>query len=214
MLEPVTLANEACAMAGANPVQNLDAETSTAASVKLAYDRTQGFMLGVHPFTWAKSTRQLSRRAGAQPFTGFLYVFDLPADRIGPPIRVTDDASDPLRSFTSYLLETDTVHASAEPLYAQILYLPPPRLWSAPFRQCFVTALAASLALSLKRNRTLAQDLTIQAFGTPQERNRGGQMAVAIAADSYATPALDNPAVTHDPLTSAWRGGETWRGQR
>lgn len=207
MLEAITVANEALAIAGANPLNSLDDETQAAGSVRFAYDRVLGFMLGVHPFTWSKSTRQLSRRTAATPFTGYLYVFDLPPDRIGPPVRITDDPSDPQRAFTRYLLEADTVQASVEPLYAQVLYTPPPRVWSAPFRETFVNALASALALSVKRNRALAGELYVQAFGTPTEGNRGGQMGVAIRADSYATPALDNPAVTHDPLTAAWRGG-------
>lgn len=210
MLEPITVANEACVIAGANPLNSLDDETSAAASVKLAYDRVLGFMLGVHTFTWSKSTRQLSRRAEATPFTGFTFVFDLPADRIGPPIRVTDDPSDPDRNFTRFLLEADTVQASVEPLYAQVLTMPPPRIWSAPFRECFVTGLASALAMSIKRNRTLSTDLYVQAYGTPTEGCRGGQMGVAIRADSFATPSIDNPAITHDPLTAAWRNGGRW----
>lgn len=205
MLLAVTVANEACAMVGANPVQSLDVETPTNAAVKAAYGRVLGALLGIHPFSFATSTRQLAQRAGATPLTGYDHVYDLPADRLGPPLRISDTAADPRAFFTAYLLEGDTVHASASPLFARILVAPAPHLWSPLFRAAMTTALAADLALSVKRAKDLHQILFAEAFGSPIQNYRGGQLGAAIAADSFATPSIPNPAVQADPLTGAWR---------
>lgn len=204
MLDHLTVANEACGLATATPIQSLEAQTPAAAQVKLAYDRVLGFCLGLHRFSFSLSTRRLSRLSDP-PDTGWKYAFDLPADRVGAPIALSDDAKDPCRHFTAFLLEGAQVHADAPDLWARIRIMPHPTLWSATFRHAFTTALAADLALLAKRDKALREQLRAEAFGDARFNGRGGLMLAAIDDDSASTPSLDNPAVTHDPLTGAWR---------
>lgn len=204
MLEKLTIVNEACALANATPIQSLEAQTPAAAMVRLAYDRVLGYCFGIHRFSFSLSTRRLSRLAEA-PETGWLYAFDLPADRVGPPVRLTDAPKEPRRHFTDFLIEGPQVHADAPDLWAQIRITPAPMLWSPPFRHAFTTALAADLALTVKRDKTLRQIMWSEAFGDARAGGRGGLLLAAISDDGQSTPSLDNPAVTHDPLTSAWR---------
>ena len=203
MLEPITVANEACALATASPVQSLEAAAPTAAQVKLAYDRVLGFCLGLHRFSFSLSTRQLSRLV-EPPSTGWKYAFTLPADRIGAPIALTDDATDPRRYCVDFLLEGAEVHADAEALWARIRIIPHPRLWSGTFRQAFTMGLAADLALTVKRDKTLRQQLASEAYGDPRLNGRGGMLLAAILDDSQSTASLANPAAERDPLTGAW----------
>lgn len=204
MLDHLTVANEACGLANASPIQSLEAQTPTAAQVKLAYDRVLGFCLGLHRFSFSLSTRRLSRLSDP-PETGYKYAFDLPADRVGAPMRITDDATDPRRHFTCFLLEGNQVHADAPDLWARIRIVPAPILWSATFRHAFTTGLAADLALMVKRDKNLRAMLWQEAFGDARMNGRGGLMLTAITDDSQSTPSLENPAVTDDPLTGAWR---------
>lgn len=204
MLEPIDIVNEAAFMAGAAPLQSLDAQSSTAAAARLAYDRILGHMLGIHWFSWSLSTRQLSRLTGAVPLTGYAYVFALPPDRVGNPRAVIADIKNPDALYPYWLQEGETVHADADPLFARIRIKAPPRLWSGPFREAFTTALAAQFAWSLKRNRNLAGDLNALAYGPPSMSDRGGKMLAAILDDSQSSPSIENPVQAFDPLTAAW----------
>ncbi|WP_371347025.1 hypothetical protein [Ancylobacter sp. IITR112] len=204
MLEPIDIVNEAAFMVGATPLASLDANTQTAAGARLAYDRVLGHMLGLHWFSWSLSTRQLSRLADAVPLTGYKYVFALPPDREGNPRAIIADIKRPDALYSAFLLEGDTVHADADPLFARIRIKAPPRLWSGPFREAFTTALAANFAYSLKRNRQLAAELKLDAFGPSSMSDRGGKMLAAILDDAQSTPSLKSPLQDADPLTSAW----------
>ncbi|CAA0096248.1 Uncharacterised protein [Starkeya nomas] len=204
MLEPIDIVNEAARLVGATPLQSVDAQTSTAAGVKLSYDRVLTFMLGLHWFSWSLSTRQLSRLANAVPLTGYRYVFALPGDRIGNPRAIIADVKNPDALYHSWLLEGDQVHADDDPLFARIRVKAPPRLWSGPFREAFTVALASNLAASLKRNRQLAAEFRVDAFGPPSMNGRGGKMLAAILDDAQSTPSIEHPVRAFDPLTSAW----------
>lgn len=204
MLEPVEVVNEAALIAGATPLQSLEVQTTTAAGARLAYDRLLGHMLGIHWFSWALSTRQLSRLADAVPFTGYKFVYQLPPDRVGNPRAIIADIKNPNALYPYWIQEGDTVHADAEPLFARIRIKPKPHLWSGPFREAFTMGLAANFAWSLKRNRGFAAELHQLAFGPPSMNDRGGKLLAAILDDGQSTPSMDNPVAYRDPLTSAW----------
>lgn len=204
MLEPITVANEACGLATVSPIQSLEAQVPAAAAVVLAYDRVLGFCLGLHTFSWSLATRKLARLSDA-PETGFLYAFQLPAERVSSSVKVSDDGRDPERHFTAYLLEGDQVHSDAPELWARVRIKPHPRLWSATFRHAFTLGLAADLAIIVKRDKALHEQHSRNAFGDPRLAGRGGAMQSAILDDSLSTPSQAQPAAAHDPLTSAWR---------
>lgn len=205
MLEPIDIVNEAAALVGATTLMSLDSETSSALAARLAYDRLLGHMLGIHWFSFSLSTRQLARLSDAVPLTGFKYVFALPPERVGNPRAIIADIKNPDALYHRWLLEGDQVHADDDPLFARIRIKAPPRLWSGPFREAFTMALAGNFALSLKRNRQLAADLRLEAFGPPSLADRGGKMLAAILDDAQSTPSLEHPVTAYDPLTSAWR---------
>lgn len=204
LLDALDIVNAACARVGADPVQSLGEETTGGQSYQLLYDDVVSFNLGLYQFSWSRTIRQLSKISGATPLSGFDHVYDLPPERNGPPLYVTDDVTDPNRRFDRYALLEKQVHSSADPLFACIKIKPDPHLWSATFRSCTITALASRLALSLASDRQTSEMLRVEAYGTPQENFRGGQMRAAIGEDSFSTPPR---AANFDrnPLTSAWR---------
>ncbi|MFD2030226.1 hypothetical protein ACFSKM_07805 [Ancylobacter dichloromethanicus] len=131
-------------------------------------------------------------------------MFALPPDRVGNPRAIIADIKRPDALYPTYLLEGDQVHADDDPLFARIRTKAPPRLWSGPFREAFTVALAANFAYSLKRNRGLASEPKLDAFGPPSMSDRGGKMLAAILDDGQSTPSMENPVLAYDPLTTAW----------
>jgi hypothetical protein len=204
LLLPLDIVNAACARIGEDALQSLEDETIAGQAVSLIYEELVGFNIAVYPFSFARKIQPLSRIADAVPLSGWLYVFDLPAERIGPPIYVTDDITDPGRRFSRYSLVESQVHADCEPLHAQIKFLPSPNLWSATFRTVTITALASRLSFALASDRATMETLRNEAYGTPQDNFRGGQMRAAINEDSFSVPPRRQDR-DNNPLTKAWR---------
>jgi len=195
--------NAACALIGEDALQSFDGEAGQAAHS--IYEAAVNFNLGIYPFSFGKELHQLARVTGATPLSGFTNVFDLPPDRLGPPIYVTDDATDPGRRFARFALVGDVVHCDADPLFAMIKILPAPHRWSATFRSCTITACAAQLAFSLASDRQTLETMNSLAYGSPIENFRGGQMRAAINEDAQATPPR-RADWGNNPLTNSWRG--------
>lgn len=188
LLADLDIVNAACAVIGADPMQSLTEDTGGGPGAELIYQEVVEFNFGIYPFSFAREVRALSIDDNAHPLTGYSRVFDLPPQRIGPPLYVTDDASNPDRRFSAYKLSGDQVHTDAEALAAEIKFRPPPHRWSATFRGATITAVAARLAYSLAADRGMAEELHREAYGPPVENYRGGMMRAAINEDSQATP--------------------------
>lgn len=203
LLLALDIVNAACAQIGETPLQTMDDETDAGQAASLVYQDVVDFNLGLHPWTFAKQMRQMSRDDVAVPYTGFTYVFDLPSERIENPLYLSDDPTDPRRRFVDYQLVGAKVHASTDPLYAMIRFRPDPYAWSATFRAATITALAARLAITLAHDRALGESKRVEAYGTPSENYRGGQMGAAIRTEAFSTPAQTQDRDTN-PLTSAW----------
>lgn len=204
LLTDLDIVNAACALIGEDPMQSLDGEAGAAAF--LLHEEVSAFNFGVYQFSFARTLRQLARVDGAVPLSGWHNVFDLPPERVGPPLYVTDDITDPDRRFSRYSLVDAAVHCDADPLFAMIKIQPAPHLWSATFRSVTITALAAKLAFSLASDRQTMETLTQIAYGSSMENFRGGQMRAAINEDAQATPPR-KPNWSNNPLERAWRSG-------
>lgn len=206
LLTAVDIFNAACARIGEDPVQSFDDDDFGGQTASLIYEETVDFNLGIYRFSWSMEMRQLSRLTNAQPLTGWTKVFDLPPERLGPPLYLSDDITDPDRRFTRYTLTSERVHSDAEPLFAMIRFRPDPPRWSPPFRTATITALASKLAMASASDRTTMETLHQQAYGTPSEAFRGGQMGAAIRDDAHSTPPR-RAGWENNPLSKAWRGG-------
>lgn len=188
MIDKLEIVNRAMLRIGADPLQDLADETLGGQGADLVYDSVVEFALGVYVFSFARKMVELSELASATPLTGFTRIYQLPADRLGPPLRITDDVTDPDRRFTRYVLQGSTVHADEKPLYAEIKFLPEPAEWSGTFRDFVVLAVAAEYALSIGHDKSLRRDMRVNAYGNPSENYRGGALGAAIREDAFATP--------------------------
>lgn len=214
LLTAVDIVNAACARIGAEPIQSFDDETDIAQAALLQYEETVDFNLSLSTFSsWAMEVRPLSRNSGATPLSGWTYVYDIPGPRLGPPVWLSDDITDPDRRTVRFTLVGNQVHADDETLHAFVKFRPDPERWPPAFRAATIAALAARFAISFASDRALAQQLQEEAYGTPSENHRGGKMRAAISEDSFATPPR-KANWNNNPLERAWRGGSyssNWR---
>lgn len=204
LLLALDIVNAACAQIGEEPLQSLEDETDAGQSAQLIYQDVVDFNLGLYPWTFGKTLKQLSQDDTTTPYSGFELVYDLPAERLEPPIYLTDVITDPDRRFTAYALVGAKVHTDADPLFAMIKYRPDPHNWSATFRAATITALASRLAVSLGHDRAMSESKRAEAYGTPSEQFRGGQLGAAMRADAFATPPRRQDRDSN-PLTRAWQ---------
>lgn len=206
LLTPIDIINTACARIGEEPVQSLTEDLGGGQSASLIYDETVDFNLGLQPsgFAFAREVRQLSRLTDATPLTGYDYVYDIPQPYTGLPVYLSDDVTDPGRRFDRFILTNGQVHSDADPLFAMVKFRPDPHRWTGTFRTATITAIAAKLAYALASNRGAYSDFMTEAYGTPTENFRGGQMRAALSEDGFANPPR-RIQTQYNPLDQAWR---------
>ena len=198
------IVNAACARIGEEPLQEWGGDDGQAA--QLIYHEVVDFNLSCEPFSFAEETVQCSTVTGAAPLTGFTFVHDVPGDWFGPPLRLSDDATDPERRITAYLLQGRQIHSNCDPLFVTRRFRPEPWQWPADFRSCTIAAIAARLAIALASDEKLYDRLMTEAYGTPSENMRGGLMRMAITNDSQRK-APRRIQVTNNPFDRSWRSG-------
>jgi hypothetical protein len=203
ILTPLDILNAAMARIGDDPLQSLEEETIGGREAQLIYENVVGFCCGVYLFSFAREMRQLSKITDAVTPDGWPHVYRLPAERLGPPIRYSDSATDPDARYNRVVLRGDTVASDVFPLFAEIKILPPPHLWSATFRETVIVALAGEIALARASDRTTWKELRNAAFGPESMNFRGGLMGAAINEDGQATPPRAI-RTENNPLIAAW----------
>lgn len=175
-------------------------------SLALVYESVVDFCLDLHPWEFSRELRQLARLAEpASGVLGYPYVYALPSDAIGDPLRLVSDIALPDVPFHGWTRHGACVLAAAEPLYGVICVRPTPARWTGAFREAVVLALAGEFALSMASNESLRDALRRDAYGTPSEAFRGGAMGAAIRSQAHRSPAKRLPT-GHNPFSQAWCG--------
>jgi hypothetical protein len=206
LLTVLDIVNTACARIGEDPVESLTDDLGGGQSASLIYDETVDFNLGLQPsgFSFAREVRQLSKLTDATPLTGYEFVYDIPGTYTGLPVFLSDDVTDPDRRFRDFILTAGQVHSDADPLFAMVKFRPDPSRWTGTFRTATITALAGKLAYAIASNRGTYSDFMQEAYGTPSENFRGGQIRVALSEDGFSNPPR-RVQVDNNPLARAWR---------
>lgn len=203
MLDALRIVQQAAARIGVEAPQSLDDIAGTD-PIELVYGSVVDFCLDLHPWDFCRATVSLSQLAEPGEL-GYRFVYQLPAEAIGEPLRILADVSRPNVPYFGWTLSGRRILANAEPLFAVINTRPQPSAWPATFREAVVLALAAELSLSLAANEDMRLSLRRDAFGTPTEAFRGGAIGAAIRNQAFRTPVKQLPFT--DPLSAAWRGG-------
>jgi hypothetical protein len=177
---------------GARPIRDINEDTERARACKHAYDTMLDALLDARRWSFAYRLYRLSQiNAPAPP--GWLYSYQLPAARIGAP-RVVYDRAELDRPIDTYELAGGSLLANAPQVWARCLTRPEPRDWTGGFVQLAVTAIAAALAMPVRRAAGLQERLLVEAFGTNASMGRGGLFKLAADADFAAEPDSDLPA--------------------
>lgn len=187
MTEPIDIVNRALARVGIEPIGSF-ADEFNGSKASLVYDGTVGFCIGLGTFSFAQEMRALPRIADETSSFGLKYVFQLPSDRLGPPLRISNDPTRLHPEFSRYVLSASQVHADETALYALIKFTPAPDNWPATFAEAVSLALAGEFAYALADDDKTRQQYRVDAFGFPQDDYRGGALGAAIREDARATP--------------------------
>lgn len=201
MFAPEDIVNDALALIGDDGIGSFTDDDRGRDAGRI-YRNEIAFAIGVHPFSWARRMFLLSRAEGT-PSTGHAYLYALPPERVGPPLRITDDATDDRRIFNCFELLGGFVATDAEAVWASCKIVPDPAEWSSTFRQTVIVALAGRFAYARSTDKDMQDRFLRQAYGTPDEAFRGGLMRAAIQEDGRATPPRRMPTEAN-PLLAAW----------
>lgn len=186
-----------------------DADSSTLGQqVTIFWQRCEAHCFGLHDWTFARATRKLTRR-DETPNNGWAYAYDMPGDRIGPPLKVTTDPECrlPLRA---YDIEGAVLYAAEPTAYARIRVAVDLAAWPPQFASAFGTALAHYLAVPLTQDLDMAASKKVEAFGRDHEGGAGGLFGRLIAQDRAGQP-LGSPQLADDPFTAGRSG--MWSGR-
>lgn len=183
MTDRIVMLNRALLRIGAEP---LVTELDPGAPAHLAIYDSVLERFAAKPWSFLKTTRRLPRLA-ATPEHGWAYAFQLPGDRMAPPRAVYPSTE--RKATVEFDIIGDQLLADWPEIWITYLRTGGYELWPGDFREAFVTALMAELALSIREDRTLHDRLYAKAFGTPQQMGQGGLFGAALDTDSQGLPA-------------------------
>lgn len=195
-----TIVNWALSEIGLPPKFSIDDEGALGAQIDIHWPRMEARCFGLADWTFCRRTSRLTRHA-ATPDNGWQYGFDLPGDRIGPPLKLLSDPrrETPLRDFD---IEGNSLFTDQRDAWARVKVALEPSAWPAQFTDAFAVALAGALAIPLLQDENMAAEKEMKAFGRPQEGGAGGMFGRIIAQDLAGKP-VSSPLLRGDPLTMA-----------
>lgn len=208
-LTKAMIVNWALVELGLAPNFSIDDETTLGGLVDMFWPRAIGHCFGLHDWTFCRRTSRLSRQ-DEEPETGYRFGFDLPGDKIGPPMKLLRDPrrEDPIRHSR---IEGRTLYCDEDTVYAVCKVAVAPKVWDLQWASAFATAFSSFLAVPLTQDGDLAADKWAAAFGTRSEGGTGGVFGRMIAQDRAAAPVGSN-LLANDLLTSGRFSGD-WYGR-
>jgi hypothetical protein len=173
MSNDLAIINEALVRIGVNPLASLSDAGAQALTASTIYTNVKQELLSDHPWYFALREQRLAKLSLQQDelrFSGWRYVYQMPADRI----RVLG-----LRSYDRYQLSGDQLYADDRD--ARLVYVSdaPEQTWPPYFRELVVFGAAAAFAISLTDNTQRADLMYAQ-----EQRLRSRARAI----DSQQTP--------------------------
>jgi hypothetical protein len=181
---------------------SIDDESTLGGQVDLAWNTVLAEVMMVHAWSVFQDEREALPIVDA-PRNGWLFVFELPADRIGLPIAVLIDV---VRE--TYLREFKVMggklYTNISPVWVRIRVMQDPEYWDMAFRAAFSVALASALAVPLRQDEDERDKLHMKAYGDPRENGGGGLFGKLITLDRSAQP-QGRGFLNNDPLTRARR---------
>lgn len=191
------IANRGIREGGGAPIGSFDQNVPLAALAKQQYPARRAELLARHRWVFAKRVAQLGRVApGSTPAVKLrTYAFTRPNGLVGAihDYRVGPRDDDPK---SDVLQDADFLWSDDAALWVEYTAEVAEATWPPWFQALVATVFAIDVA-NAKNRRAKAGELTIQAFGNPEEGGEGGMMRTAKMADSQNAP----------ERSLEWRGG-------
>jgi hypothetical protein len=181
----------------------IDAETELGGTVDVVWPAIAAEVVTKYDFADCRKLFKLTALSGAID-NGWRYGFALPAQRIGAPLAILDQAGTSEHLLREFLLEQGNIYTNVTPVWARCRFLLDPQYWDQGFAAAFRKALAGGLAKPLCQDEDLADRLTEDAFGKPSEQGSGGMFGKLIAVARGSEP-QGRRFMEDDPLTNARR---------
>lgn len=194
-LTDLDIVNRAIVKAQGAEIGSLDQNVPLAALAKRQYRAKADEMLSRHRWVFAKTVAQLSKLATPPAGGPRAYAYARPADLVGNIFDYRLDARDDAIK-ADVLQMGDYLWSDSDGVWVEYTARVPEAVWPPWFQQLVVCAFAIDVANARKR-RNLAVDLTVEAFGSPEENGQGGLLLAAEMADSQDAP----------PRQMQWRNG-------
>jgi hypothetical protein len=137
-------------------------------------------MLNFYPWKFATAERQLAQVAGADPL-GFEFLYQLPAEALDAPEALYSDTSK--TRIKHYEIIGNQVKTNFQEVFARYQVDVPENFWPPVFTLFVIEAYAASIAVAVTEEQSLANRLEAAAWGNTQLRN-GGLFAAAKRIDA------------------------------
>lgn len=191
------LCTQATALLGLGPVNSFSGSDRNAIAGRL-YDTVVISLIEGYPWNFAKVLSTALNRLTDAPATQFTYAYELPNNLDGIVWALYRDSAIDATPFKEWERIGNTVCTNETAVYIKYASLPPVSNWPKYFQLLCVYALAAVFAMPMKESGDMAKNYQALAFGTPDQNGKGGQWAVATAADARGSPSTvqrDNPFI-------------------
>ncbi len=200
MVTKIALIDRALVRIGQQPVKTDKGER--AEQVALIWDAVYEDLASEYSWTFATRTRPLARLT-APPDQHWEYAFQLPADRVGPPIAVYDTDDKDARPFKIWDLQGDRLLANKDALWATFTIDPEPLHWPGYFREIAVLLAAAEYALSEREDAVLRDRLRTSVF-EPPSAHMASKMQRARSRDAQSKPSKKLDLATGVLVRTRW----------
>lgn len=164
-------------------------------------------ILTSHPWRFNILKSELLARTLIEPPTQYKYAYQLPTDMLNNlPRTVWNSPFNQGRSsqFTDFNIFEDKLLTSAERIFIDYQVDKVPDVFPIHITNLTIYAMMAELALPVTDQQNTADAAEIRAWGTPQERGRGGYFREAARIDSQGHP---SQSITNYPLIAVRHGG-------
>lgn len=195
----ISLCSQACLLLGEDPIESFEEDGDKGTTCGTLYETLISGWLSNYPWSFCKGKEKLSRLADA-PLTKWKYAFQLPTARLTADYGVYSTDAIGATAIQDFAIEGDQLLSNYSDMWIDKLSRPDESLWPPYFCLFAIHGLASAFALPLTQDKSLKDDYSLLAFGSPSDNGIGGLYGKAMLTDSQAQP---SQIIVQSPLVAA-----------